>query len=757
MSRDPVDFFRRVGTAVGEAKDLAEAMGAALEELRILGGWPAAHGLVTRDEATDELESRWHVDDPDRFAELQRVTERLVRRHGDGFLHRVAASRVPLLAAGLDELEPARREAAEGIGLAAVCALPILAEGVTVAAFELFLEEREEPAGAERDAIEFVRGQLELVAGRVRETARNVRGLRQTLDETAAALLRTEEAYALVRQAAGEGIWEWEPAEDRARFAPRWASLLGLEPAEVGDRPEAWLDRIHPEDRDRVELELRDHMEGVTELFESRHRVLHADGSYRWALARGLALRDEEGTPVRIAGTLADITDLKMLEERASRDLLYHPLTGFPRPALLLDRLEHAIRRGSRHPERSVGIIAIELEGLEGATRSIGSRGREELLLSVAWRLASALRPGDSVGHGPEFPFAVLLEDIESAEEALQVARRIETGLARPFPVEDREMRLTPYLGVALFHSGYEKPESLLLDATLAMKRSRKRGGIQVFDASAREEAEAAGDLEADLRTALTREELFLEYQPIVALDDGRITGLEALLRWMDPARGLVAPDHFLPTAEQAGLVEELGYWVLNRACRQMKEWQDRLRMDFPPSLAVNLTERQFYDPELTATTTGILKATGMEFSRLRFDVAESVFMRDPSGAARILTGLKARGIRVAIDDFGSGFSSISLLHRFPVSALKIDRWFISGQTAKLREWDVAQTVIELAGILGLEVIAEGIETREQFQRLRNLGCHQGQGFFFAGPVRPEEAEGLLRDGYPLDLAAPVR
>lgn len=757
-----VAFFRRVAAAIGEAEKTTDAAGIALQELCGFTGWPVGHALIVS--SSGELSERWCASDPERFSPLRSATGRLVAARGRGLVHRLVALETPSLATSTSELEPERARAAEAAGVEAVCLIPVFADGILSGVLELFLEDgTQEPLGFSRDAVEFVRGQLEMHASlqrarrAVRRSAPRLRDQAADLAQMAAALRGVEETYALVRQAAGEGIWEWHIAEDRWSFSPRWAVLLGLRPDEVDAARETWFERIHPQDRGRVELELRDHLEGVTEMLVSRHRVLHTDGSFRWAVARGLALRDEAGTPVRMAGSLADISDLKLLEERAAQDLLYHPLTGFPRPALLVDRLEHAIRRGSRHPERHVAVVAVELEGLETVGVGIASREREELFLAIGRRIAALLRPSDSIGHGPEFPFAVLLEGVQSKEEAIEVAGRIEQGLREPFPAENRQIQLSPHLGVAFLDSTYEKPEAILLDAGLAAKQARRTGGVHLFDPADRAEGEAAADLETDLRAGLGREEFFLEYQPIVSLDDGRITAFETLVRWQHPSRGLVPPAQFLPIAEETGLIEELGYWILERGCRQMKAWEERAHVEFLPGLAVNLSERQFYDSELVPTTTGILKAVGLEFSRLRFDVSESAFMRDPSRARQVLTALQARGIRVAIDDFGTGFSSLSLLHRFPVSALKIDRWFVSGETAKLRNWDVAETVIELARILGLEVVAEGIETKEQFQHLRHLGCHQGQGFLFSGPVRPDEAARILKDGYPLDLTAPSR
>ncbi|MFQ5679088.1 MAG: putative bifunctional diguanylate cyclase/phosphodiesterase [Gemmatimonadota bacterium] len=759
--------------AVAGSGDLTKALGVAVRELCDRTGWPVGHALLLSDlegrEAPRNCGCVWYLEEEKRFAAFRLATERRddrLRRgveKTDDWLARVIASGSPVWSHSLAGLASGRRKAAARAGLKAGCAFPVLAEGKPVAAVELLRPDAEEVPEAIREQVASVSRILDLMAScdrarrAVRVAALKVRGLKEERERKAEATPSGDEGYALIRQVANDGLWEWDPRADHARFSPRWREIFGLSKVRLEEGISEWIDRVHPEDRERVALELQEYLEGGGERFESRHRVLHTDGKHRWVMVRALALRDEGGKVVRVAGSLTDISDLKMLDERASQELLYHPVTGFPRAPLFADRLRHAVNRRSRRPEASVAVVAVELEGLEGTTRGLGSQAREELVLSVSRRLSGVLRPGDSVGHAADFPFAVLLEEVDGEGGALRVAERIHKALGRTFPLEEGDVRLVPHVGVALFHPGYEKPETLLLDAALALRRAHKRAvGVQLFDEDARAAAGAATELEGDLRAAFSRDEFFLEYQPIVSLDDGRITGLETLLRWRHPHKGLISPEHFLPVAEESGLIEEIGYWVLNRACRQMKEWDERLSLDFPPTLAVNISERQFYDPSLISTTTGILKGTGLEFSRLRFDVAEDIFMKDPARATQILTALKARGIRVAIDDFGSGYSSISLLHRFSVSSLKIDRWFISGETAKLREWDVAQTIIELAKILGLEVIAEGVESREQFHQLRSLGCQQAQGFFFSGAVLPGEAEALIREGYPMDLGAPA-
>lgn len=280
---------------------------------------------------------------------------------------------------------------------------------------------------------------------------------------------------------------------------------------------------------------------------------------------------------------------------------------------------------------------------------------------------------------------------------------------------------------------------------------------LQVFGEATEASTESVAGLEEDLRQALKTQKLYLEYQPIVLLDDGRITGLEAFLRWKHPERGPISPDQLLPVAEAAGLLSEIGFWVLNRACRQMKEWAEHDSGRFPPTIAVNISEKQLFDEEFVSRTISTVEASGLSFGLLRLDIGENALKKDGRRAAEILEALTSRGIRVAIDDFGTAHSSASHLHRFPIVALKIDKSFVSGKLGKNSEWDVACMIVRLAKTLDLEVIAEGVETREQFLRLRELGCQQAQGFYFSGPVAPQTARQMIREGYPLDLSAPAK
>ncbi len=427
---------------------------------------------------------------------------------------------------------------------------------------------------------------------------------------------------------------------------------------------------------------------------------------------------------------------------RASEGVrLYDPDTGLPEEALLADRIQQAVRRRQRSPRNQFAVVALEVDGFEQAPSSARLESvddlRRETLHTLGRRLLAQCRPADTVARRG-VGFAVVLEAVRSNEEAMQVAERLRREAQRRLSMGGGHLSLDAYAGVVLGSTAYDNPKALLSDADAALARARRGDDhIQLFDAGVEATERKRRLIETELANAAKNSELYLEFQPIVALADGRISGLEAFIRWRHPEMGLVPPADFVPVAESSPLIFEIGNWVLEETCAQVRRWLDRLAPRAVPPVAVNVTARQLFHPEFLTRVREILEHHALSGSQVRFDVSET--------------------IRVAMDDFGTGYSSLSLLHSLPISALKIDRSFISRPRERLRKWGVARTIVELAKILDLEVIAEGIETREQFLELRSAGCHQAQGFHFAGPVGPPQAEEFIRDGYPLDLEAPVR
>jgi diguanylate cyclase (GGDEF)-like protein/PAS domain S-box-containing protein len=561
-------------------------------------------------------------------------------------------------------------------------------------------------------------------------------------------LKESEERYALAARGANDGLWDWNLATNAIYFSPRWKAMLGCQDDEIVDKPDEWFDRIHEADRERVKEEIAAHQKGLTPHFESEHRVRHKDGTYRWILSRGLAICDKSGKPVRMAGSHTDITEGKVSD----------PLTNLPNRLLFLDRLSRLMRHSKRHPDRLFAVLFLDLDGFKMINDSLGHIAGDQLLLAVAKRLESCLRDTDTVARpvlqtftlarmgGDEF--TVLLDEIKEPGDANHTAERIMKELSAPFLIGGKEIFTSASIGIALSNPSYQDPEEIMRDADTAMYQAKSLGKsrYEVFDADMRATVIARLELETDLRRALERGEMRNFYQPIVALATGQIIGFEALMRWQHSTRGLIGPDKFISVAEDTGLIRELGWWSLREACRQLKEWRSQMGPERDLVISVNLSIKQFVQPNLVQNMGALLNELGIPPHALKLEITESTVMEDPTAAVEMLQKMKDLGILLAIDDFGTGYSSLSYLHRFPLDTLKIDRSFISGEAQGLNGMEIARTVMPLAKNLQLDVVAEGVETAEQVQQLKKLECKYAQGYFFSEPVTADDARVLLSE-----------
>jgi diguanylate cyclase (GGDEF)-like protein len=465
-------------------------------------------------------------------------------------------------------------------------------------------------------------------------------------------------------------------------------------------------------------------------------------------LCRGLAVRDGNGKTVRIAGSLTDITSRKRTEKQLLHDALHDALTDLANRALFMDRLERAIERGKRHKQYLFAVLFLDLDRFKLVNDSLGHIIGNQLLIAIARRLQLCTRLEDTVARLGGDEFVILLEGIESANEATQVAARIQTELAQPFNFSGHEMFASASIGIALSATGYEQPEAILRDADVAMYRAKALGKsrYEMFDTSMHAQAVTRLQLETDLRHAIERQEFELHYQPIVLLRNKELVGFEALVRWRHPQRGLVSPEAFIPVAEDTGLIVPLGWWVLQEACRQMHVWQQQFLVGPPLSMSVNLSGKQITQPDAVERVEQILQATGLPPSSLKLELTESLMMEHAEATITILQKLKALGIQLAIDDFGTGYSSLSYLYQFPIDTLKIDRSFVNRMDVELEKLELVRTIATLAWNLSMNVVAEGIETQQQLSHLKALGCEYGQGYFFSKPVDAIATEQLLAD-----------
>ena len=561
------------------------------------------------------------------------------------------------------------------------------------------------------------------------------------------ALRESEERYALAARGANDGLWDWNLLTGAVYFSPRWKAMLGFQENEIEDRLEEWLDRIHDADRDRVKQEIDAHQKGLTPHFESEHRLLHKDGGFRWMLSRGLAVHDATGKTLRMAGSQTDITERKVSD----------PLTGLPNRLLFIDRLGRLIRHSKRHKDHLFAVLFLDLDGFKMINDSLGHLIGDQLLVGVAARLEKCLRSSDTVARlGETFTvarlggdeFTILLDDIKEPADANRAAERLMKALAPPFVLAGKEIFTSISIGIAMSNTAYEEPEDLLRDADTAMYRAKSLGKarFEVFDADMRASVMARLQLETDMRRALERHEFRNVYQPIVALDSGRIVGFEALMRWQHPTRGMIGPEEFIFVAEETGLIRDLGWWSLREACRQMSTWRTRSKAYLDLTMSVNVSAKQLLQPHLVDEMSKLLRETALPPEALKLEITESAVMADPAAAAEMLQHIKSLGVRLAIDDFGTGYSSLSYLHRFPLDTLKIDRSFISGAAEGSEGMEIARTIMPMAKNLRLDVVAEGVETIEQVGLLRRLQCKYAQGYYFSKPLAPEEVPPLLAE-----------
>ncbi|VXD18948.1 Two-component response regulator [Planktothrix serta PCC 8927] len=424
-------------------------------------------------------------------------------------------------------------------------------------------------------------------------------------------------------------------------------------------------------------------------------------------------------------------------------------LTGLPNRVFFMERLMAVLAYTHTHPKSQFGVLFLDCDDFKIVNDSLGHLAGDQLLKAVARRLSACIHPNYTLARFEGDEFTVLLEQIESIDEATLLAQAIQHALSQPFLLYQHEVFINTSIGIVLGTVEYQQPEHLLRDADTAMYQAKASGKAryEVFNREMHTRALTRLKLENDLRRAIDRQEFIVYYQPIICLSTGQISSLEALVRWKHPQQGLVRPDHFIPVAEATGLIIPLGLWVLEKSCNQLKFWQQQAIQRgeiFDITISVNLSVKQFSQPGLIEQIDRVLESLELDSKNLKLEITESAIMDNPDLASEIFQQLKARKIQLSLDDFGTGYSSLSYLHRFPLDILKIDRSFISNLDSMEKNLEVVQAILNLAHHLGMSVVAEGIETQEQLSLLRLLGCELGQGYLFAQPLDPQATETLF-------------
>lgn len=559
--------------------------------------------------------------------------------------------------------------------------------------------------------------------------------------QTTEDLRRSEERYAVAVRATNDGIWDWDLQTARMHYSERWKTLLGYDQF-ASHRPEAWFELVHPDDVERLRHEIDHHVAGTSPHFESEHRIRHADGSWRWVLTRGLATRNGGGAPVRITGSLSDVTERHNAQQRLIHEALHDSLTGLPNRTLFLNRLEHCLRQHARQPGLGCAVLYVDLDRFKLVNDSLSHATGDRLLVALARRIEQVVRPGDTVGRLGGDEFTILLEEISRPAQAAEIAGRVGEAMAVPIDVDGRMLSISASIGIAHTFDADADSHELMRNADIAMYDAKAQGGgrARTFDASMHRRVLERLSLEAQLREAIVEGRLRTFFQPIVDLRTGGLSGLEALARWPEDERS-VSPAEFIPVAEDSGLIAPLGELMLRNACETLSRWRTRGVVAPGVTVSVNVSLRQITEGNLVEQVRAALDDAGLPASNLVLEITESTLMENPELVSAVLRELLAIGVGLHLDDFGTGYSSLTVLHNFPGGTLKIDRAFVADMITRPESHTIVRSIVGLAHNLGLCLIAEGIEGPEQVAALAALECELGQGYHFARPQSADELE----------------
>ena len=569
--------------------------------------------------------------------------------------------------------------------------------------------------------------------------------LQVQLERERRALAESERRLRELADAIDDVVWLSDPVAGRLLYiSPAIERIWGLPAAGLLDDWHAWTAHIHPEDRERALREIR---AGAADRdnYDTRFRVVKPSGEVRYVHLRSFAVQDERSRTVRRAGIAQDVTEQHLQELRIQHMAYHDALTGLPNRSLVLDRLEQGLRM-ARHRGRMLAVIFIDLDRFKNINDTLGHLVGDELLCQVALRLRQQLPPEVTLARLGGDEFLVLIEDQTEAAQIAQTAEELVRAFEEAFLIDGHDLHVSASLGVSLYPRDGNDEHLLLKYADTALYRAKAAGRSTYcfFSPEMDRQAHARLRLENDLRHAIDRNELCLHYQPQFDAC-GRLVGVEALLRWPHPQRGMISPAEFIPIAEESGLIHPLGDWVLGEACRQVRQWQ---RQGHPEMrVAVNLSVRQLQRRGLDQTVRSELRRSGLEATYLELEITESSMMEDPAGTMTLLHALRGIGVQLSVDDFGTGYSSLAYLKRFPLQRLKIDRSFVDGIPDDSDDIAIVEAIVALARKMNLRIVAEGVETGAQHEMLTRLGCDEMQGYLLGRPMAATELEALLVRG----------
>ena len=558
-------------------------------------------------------------------------------------------------------------------------------------------------------------------------------------------LQASEERLESILNALEDVVWS-------ASFEP--FQILYLNPAAetIYQRPiesfltnsELWFETIHPDDR----TEVFESVKAITSRggLDIEYRILRPDGETRWVRNRSQLVIADDEVSIRIEGIVSDISDRKRAEQRLIHDALHDALTQLPNRTLFTERIERALQRQKRSPDYHFAILFIDLDRFKVVNDSLGHGAGDSLLIEVSNRLLRCVRSDDTVARLGGDEFTILMDEITDTADVITCVERIQSELDLPINLAGNTVFTGASIGIVIATGGYKSASDLLRDADIAMYRAKetRKSGYELFDQEMYVQTMRRLQLENKLRISLARQEFLLYYQPIISLTDHHLLGFEALIRWQHPEEGMICPDEFINIAEETGLIVSIGNWILEQACRQIYQWQQRYKNYAHLKININVASQQIREPTLFNTLDKVLNSVGLPSDSLRLEITEGTLMQQTEETIKTLKQISQRHVQISIDDFGTGYSSLSYLSRFPTNNLKIDRSFVGQMHLDPDSFEIVRTITALAHTLGMDVTAEGIEHPEQLEQLKELGCEFGQGYLFSPPLDATSAENLL-------------
>ena len=571
-------------------------------------------------------------------------------------------------------------------------------------------------------------------------------------------LVTSEQHFRLLASHIDEAFWLVSPDERKLYFvSPAYETIVGRSCDSLYADPASWIESLHPEDRQTVLAEQDARGAGPhRDERNHEHRVVHHDGTMHYVWIRSVPVFGDDGSLVGRAAVAMDVTERRTAEEELRSAALHDKLTHLPNRALLKERLTEVIRRSKQEPDYTFAVLFLDFDRFKVINDSLGHEAGDQLLVSIAQRLTANLHQGDCAArvHDRHLParlggdeFVIVLDGIREVSDATTVAQRLQAALSAPHTIGGRQVTSTASIGIVTSSGEYDRAEHILRDADTAMYHAKNTGKARhvVFDERMHQAAVDRLILEEDLRRAVGKEQFRLDYQPIVELSTGRLTGFEALIRWDHPERGNVPPLEFIGLAEEIGVIVPLGTWVLAEAASQLTQWHERFPQDPPLQMNVNLSRRQLTHAGIVEVVRRVIRDTGVDASSLKLEVTESTLMESPEHMTGLLEDLKRLGVELCMDDFGTGYSSLSCLHHFPIDVLKIDRTFILNTDENREYAAVIHAIITLAHTLKMSVVGEGVETGGQVAQLQALECDAAQGNFFSKAMTVAATEAYLQ------------